>query len=148
MEFTDRELFARLIVCEAGGEGDNGMRAVATVVMNRVNVQYGEYFRISEGGNIRNIILQKNQFTCTLQTINKKPNPRSIYNITTEQIHYDIADWAIAGNKLNAVGDCLWFLNPGTAKCAQYFPPNRSGIFHTMINNHCFFRPTAKYKNT
>ena len=40
---TTRELFARLIRCEAGGEGINGMRAVATVVMNRVRVPYGEY---------------------------------------------------------------------------------------------------------
>ena len=30
--YSDRELIARLIQCEAGGEGDNGMRAVATVV--------------------------------------------------------------------------------------------------------------------
>ena len=38
-----RELFARLIKCEAGGEGNNGMQAVASVVMNRVNIGYGEY---------------------------------------------------------------------------------------------------------
>ena len=36
MAFNDRELLARLIICEAGGEGQDGMRAVATVVMNRV----------------------------------------------------------------------------------------------------------------
>ncbi|MGN1138092.1 MAG: cell wall hydrolase, partial [Ruminococcus sp.] len=29
MAYTDRELLARLIQCEAGGEGDEGMRAVA-----------------------------------------------------------------------------------------------------------------------
>ena len=34
MAYSDRELLARLIECEAGGEGDNGMRAVASVVMN------------------------------------------------------------------------------------------------------------------
>ena len=60
MEFSDVELLARIILCEAGGEGENGMRAVATVVMNRVNVPQGEYFRISQGGNIKNIIMQKN----------------------------------------------------------------------------------------
>lgn len=38
MAFSDRELLARLIQCEAGGEGDNGMKAVASVVMNRVRV--------------------------------------------------------------------------------------------------------------
>ena len=34
MAYTDRELLARLVQCEAGGEGENGMRAVASVVMN------------------------------------------------------------------------------------------------------------------
>ena len=34
MAFSDRELLARLIQCEAGGEGENGMKAVAGVVMN------------------------------------------------------------------------------------------------------------------
>ena len=28
MAYSDRELLARMIQCEAGGEGDNGMRAV------------------------------------------------------------------------------------------------------------------------
>ena len=33
---TDLELLARIIQCEAGGEGEQGMKAVACVVMNRV----------------------------------------------------------------------------------------------------------------
>ena len=33
MAYSDRELLARLIECEAGGEGENGMKAVAGVVM-------------------------------------------------------------------------------------------------------------------
>lgn len=37
MAYSDRELLARLIECEAGGEGENGMKAVAGVVMNRVH---------------------------------------------------------------------------------------------------------------
>ena len=35
MAYSDRELLARLIECEAGGEGTDGMKAVAGVVMNR-----------------------------------------------------------------------------------------------------------------
>ena len=58
MAYSERELLARIIQCEAGGEGDNGMKAVASVVMNRVNVSQGEYARISQGGSIRNIIFQ------------------------------------------------------------------------------------------
>ena len=36
MAYSDRELLARLIECEAGGEGENGMKAVASVVMNQI----------------------------------------------------------------------------------------------------------------
>ena len=43
MAYSDRELLARLIECEAGGEGDSGMKAVASVVMNRVEAAGGEY---------------------------------------------------------------------------------------------------------
>lgn len=53
MAYSDRELLARIVQCEAGGEGDNGMKAVATVVLNRVNTTEGEYARISQGGNIK-----------------------------------------------------------------------------------------------
>ena len=64
MAYSERELIARIVQCEAGGEGDNGMRAVASVVMNRVNVPNGEYARVSQGGNIRNIIFPPGQFDC------------------------------------------------------------------------------------
>lgn len=48
MAYSDRELIARLVQCEAGGEGENGMKAVASVIMNRVNASEGEYSRVSE----------------------------------------------------------------------------------------------------
>ena len=52
MPMDTRELFARLIQCEAGGEGENGMKAIATVVMNRATISYGEFSRVSRGGDI------------------------------------------------------------------------------------------------
>ena len=55
MAYSDRELLARLIQCEAGGEGEDGMKAVAGVVMNRVHAKGGEYARVGQG-SIRNII--------------------------------------------------------------------------------------------
>ena len=33
MAYSDRELLARLIQCEAGGEGEDGMKAVAGVCL-------------------------------------------------------------------------------------------------------------------
>lgn len=148
MAYSDRELLARIIQCEAGGEGDNGMKAVASVIMNRVNATNGEYARVSQGGNIRNIIFQDGQFDCTRETINGKSNSQNIYNMNPEEIHYEIADWALAGNILNEVGESLWFLNPYNSNCSSTFPYNGSGTFHTRINNHCFYRPTSLYADT
>ena len=37
MAYSERELLARIVQCEAGGEGDNGMKGVATITMKRVN---------------------------------------------------------------------------------------------------------------
>lgn len=64
MSYDTRELLARLIQCEAGGEGEDGMRAVATVIMNRATIPYGEFSRVSRGGDVREIILQTGQFVC------------------------------------------------------------------------------------
>ena len=146
--YSDRELLARIVQCEAGGEGENGMKAVATVILNRVNIDVGEYARISNGGNIRNIIFQTSQFTCAMETVGGRYNAQNLYNMNPSEVEYNIADWALAGNKLTEVGDCLWFLNPFSSNCPNTFPSNGSGTFHTRINEHCFYRPTSKYQNT
>lgn len=130
------------------GEGDNGMKAVATVIINRVNASEGEYARISQGGSVRNIIYQPRQFDCATETLLNKYNPQNIYNMTPTEVHYNIADWALAGNKLNEIGECLWYLNPFRPTCSGTFPSNGSGTFHTRFGNHCFYRPTQKYSQT
>ena len=48
-----RELLARLIQCEAGGEGSDGMAAVAMVILNRARVREGEFSRVNNGGDVR-----------------------------------------------------------------------------------------------
>lgn len=148
MAYSERELLARIVQCEAGGEGENGMKAAATVIMNRVNTPIGEYSRISQGGNIRNIIFQEGQFDCTREMIRNEYNPQNIYNMVPTEVHYSIADWALSGNKLNEIGECLWFLNPYTPTCGITFPYNGSGTLHTRLENHCFYRPTEKYAST
>lgn len=91
------------------GEGDNGMKAVASVIMNRVNVPDGEYARVSQGGNIRNILFQEGQFDCARETIRGSYNSQNIYNMVPTDLHYYIADWALAGNRLNEIDNCLWY---------------------------------------
>lgn len=123
------------------------MEAVATVIMNRVHVSEGEYLRTGLG-NLRNIIFQEYQFDCARTEIANQYNPQNIYNMTPEPIHYEIADWALGGGSLWAVGECLWYFNPFVPSCQQYFPRGGSGIYHTRINNHCFYRPTELYSQT
>lgn len=143
MAYSVRELFARLIQCEAGGEGEEGMRAVASVIMNRVNTPYGEFSRVSKGGDVRAIILQKGQFTCTRTT----NNIQNIYNMNPTSIHYEIADWALAGNTSSSVGNSLFFFNPFSKDCPNYFP-SKVGIIYSKVGKHCFYAPTAAYKDT
>ena len=148
MAYSDRELIARLVQCVAGGEGENGMKAVATVIMNRVNASVGEYSRVSQGGSIRNIIFQPGQFDCVRETINGQYNTQNIYNMIPTDVHYQVADWALSGNKLNEIGECLWYLNPFRPNCGSTFPVNGSGTFHTRLGEHCFYRPTSIYSDT
>ncbi len=142
-----RELFARLIQCEAGGEGYEGMQAVATVIMNRANITYGEFARINEGGNVRAIIEQPGQFTCMRTSVGGSYNSQNVYNMTPTQEHYDIVDWAMAGGKLAGVDDSLFFFNPYSSTCPTYFP-TRVGVIHNRVGDHCFYLPTSYYAQT
>ncbi len=145
MAFSDLELLARTIKCEAGGEGETGMQAVASVIMNRVNITYGEYGRLNK--DIRSILYQPYQFDCLRETINGQYNPQNIYNMRPEQIHYDIANWAIAGNRLTNLGFALWYFNPFRPECQQFFP-SEVGEFVIRIGEHCFYNPTEAYAET
>lgn len=147
MAYSDRELLARMIRCEAGGEGENGMKAVATVIMNRVNVSFGEYQRVGQR-SIRKILYQKGQFDCATSVLNGQPNPQTIWANPPFDIHWQIADWAIAGQKLFNVGASLWYFNPFQPSCPYTFPRNGSGSFQVRVREHCFYNPTALYAET
>ncbi|MCH5155932.1 MAG: cell wall hydrolase [Clostridiales bacterium] len=138
MVMDEVELLARLIKCEAGGEGENGMRAVASVVMNRVRQNQGEYGRYN---TINDVVFAPRQFECATN------QPQSVFNIAPEPIHYDIAQWAINGGRLSDTADALWFFNPYSSSCRGSFP-NNNGYFRTRIGDHCFYSPTSSYFST
>ena len=142
---TDLELLARIIECEAGGEGEQGMQAVACVVMNRVNITYGEYGRLEP--TVRAVIYQPGQFDCVRETIRGSYNPQNIYNMAPNSLHYEIAEWAIVGNRLTSLGEALWYFNPFSTNCRPNFP-SRVGEFVVRIGDHCFYNPTAAYADT
>ena len=145
MAYSDRELLARLVECEAGGEGETGMKAVASVVMNRVNITYGEYGRLQK--NIRSIVFQPGQFDCVRESIGGRVNMQNIYNMRPTQVNYDVADWAIAGNRLTNLGFALWYFNPFSPTCREYFPSN-VGRFVIRSGDHCFYNPTEACADT
>ena len=142
---TDLELLARIIRCEAGGEGEEGMKAVASVVMNRVHITYGEYGRLDS--TVRAVIYQPGQFDCARETIRGQYNPQNIYNMLPEAIHYDIAEWAMVGNRVTGLGEALWYFNPFSPNCRPNFPSS-VGVFALRIGDHCFYNPTAAYADT
>lgn len=143
-----RELFARLIRCEAGGEGESGMRAVATVVMNRVRVNNGEYHKLCMG-DLRRVIEQPCQFSCCKTKIGGIPNTQNVWVATPEPIHYRVVDWAINGGIHNGVcSDALWYMNPFNPQCPKFFPFNKNGYWFTRINLHCIYNPTSLYSQT
>lgn len=144
--YSDRELLARLIQCEAGGEGRDGMFAVASVVMNRVHARGGEYARVGQG-SIRKIIFQPGQFVCASETENGRYNPQNIYNMNPTELNYEIADLAISGQRLVDFGEALWFYNPFSRGCRGNFP-SEVGYFFTRLGDHCFYNPTELYFDT
>ncbi len=135
---SDIELLARLIQCEAGGEGIQGMQAVASVIMNRVEQSMGEYGRYN---SVPDVVYAPRQFECATN------QQQSIGNMSPEQVHYDIARWAINGGRLGDVADSLWFFNPYSSECRARFP-NQNGYFQTRIGDHCFYNPTNSYFST
>ena len=144
MGYSDLELLARLVECEAGGEGEAGMKAVASVVMNRVQVEYGEYGRLY---TLREVVYQKGQFTCAMEVVGGAYNYQNIYNMRPTQVHYDIASWAMAGNRLTNLGFALWFYNPFSVACRGNFP-SQVGELALRLGNHCFYNPTEAYALT
>ena len=80
MAYSDLELLARIVKCEAGGEGENGMQAVASVVMNRVNITYGEYGRLH---TVREVVFQQRQFVCAMETVGGQYNAPVSYTHLT-----------------------------------------------------------------
>ena len=112
MAFSDREILARIIECEAGGEGDTGMRAVACVVMNRVR---SSHFPNTVAG----VIYQGGQFSPVASgrfaTVLAKGASQSCVQAAAE----------VLGGNITI--NCL------------YFRRNNGTIPGTVIGNHVFY---------
>ena len=121
---TDLELFARLIQCEAGGEGDNGMKAVASVVMNRVRTSVGEYGRYN---TIPAVIYQDGQFNCVRTRLSGRTNLQNVYNESDKRSlrNCGMGDGGRAAGE--SLGSAL-VLQPVFFHMSEQFPVER-GVF-------------------
>ena len=120
MAFSDRELIARLVQCEAGGEGENRNESSCNSNYEQGKQQYTENMRVFLKEEVYETQFFK-QANLTVQY-----NSQNIYNMVPTDEHYNIADWAIAGNKINEIGECLWYMNPYNPSCPNTFPYNGS----------------------
>jgi N-acetylmuramoyl-L-alanine amidase len=82
-----------------------------------------------------------------METVGGSYNAQNIYNMTLDQVNWDIAEWAMAGNRLPNLGTALWFFNPYSPSCKNNFP-SAVGAFTIRIGDHCFYSPTAAYADT
>ncbi len=114
--------------------------------MNRVTASGGEYARVGQG-SIRKIMVAPGSFVCASETERGAYNPQNIYNMRPTDVHYSIADWAMAGNRLTGLGDALWFFNPFSDTCRPNFS-SQVGVFRVRIGDHCFYDPTEAYYDT
>lgn len=145
MAYSDRELLARLIECEAGGEGEEWDESRGERRDEPCALDGGEYARV--GRAAPQYHLSAGSSSARAETERGSYNPQNIYNMRPTDIHYEIADWAIAGNRLNGLGTALWFFNPFSPSCRANFPSN-VGTFVMRIGDHCFYNPTAAYYDT
>ena len=84
----------------------------------------------------------------TCRMVCRRPyNYQNIYNMRPTDVHYAIADWAMAGNRLSGLGFALWFFNPYQPTCRENFP-SAVGQFALRIGDHCFYDPTPAYAKT
>jgi len=61
---TEKQIVAAVIICEAGGEGEKGMQAVANVISNRA----------AKGKTPLKVVTQKHQFECITKNLNDLEN--------------------------------------------------------------------------
>lgn len=110
---SDLELFAALIECEAGSSNYEGMLAVASVVVNRMN-------HSSYPNTLRGVIMQSGQFPPAHNGLVDKKLERGVKDSCMQA-----AQDALAGK--NNVGNCLSFRDAS------------SGHAGTIIGDNVFF---------
>ncbi|OWK42211.1 cell wall hydrolase [Fimbriiglobus ruber] len=127
---TDWDVLARTICGEARGEGNQGMQAVANVVLNRV-AKPGWW-----GATVKGVCLKPYQFSCWNLG---DPNRAVILNLDTDYAIYNdalgIASGVIDGSLPDITGGATSYFAKGTPEPKWAAGKNPCAV----IGNHIFF---------
>ncbi len=131
----ETDTLARTIWGEARGEGEQGMQAVASVVMNRVAVarEKGSYWW---GNNIIQVCQKPYQFSCWNRT---DPNYRKLLDVDAGNLYFAtalrIARRALAGSLKDPTNGATHYHAAGTN---PYWAKNENPV--GVIGKHIFYR--------
>lgn len=114
---SDLQTLASILQGEAGGEGPQGLQAVASVIQNRANQNFSGY-----GNSLIDQALARNQF----QGQSPNPSPEALA----------VAQQLASGNLSDPTHGALYYANPGasSASWARNLNPSNS----LQIGNHYF----------
>lgn len=131
VNYSEREILARTIQAEAGGEGYEGMLAVGSVMANRVgDGRYGESFK--------DVILTPGHFSAWNGVTGYKNGEGGLdmQNMQVSSTAYEIADKILSGNYESPVGTSTHYYNPHEA--TPSWGRERAGGSWQTIGNHIF----------
>ena len=128
-DMDDREVLARTIAAEAGGESPQGQLAVAAVIANRAQKQ---------GKSMRDVALARGQFSAwnSLTGYAGGEGGLDMFNLKVSDDIYGLTDQVIAGNYQDPTGGAANYYNPAVAD--PKWGANYGGNFPTKIGNHIF----------
>jgi spore germination cell wall hydrolase CwlJ-like protein len=136
---NDRDLLARTMLSEAGVDGDDGMRAVAAVIKNRMNS--GEF-----PNSVADVIHQPAQFSAWALPRTDPNNPNNFGRKNPNLLHAGaIADSVFSGQDVDPTNGAIYYANVPIVKAnlrpGQKMPSFTQYPQTAQIGRHTFFSP-------
>jgi len=128
--YNDRELLARTLMAEAGGEGRLGLRAAGSVIMNRVNAD-------GYGSTLQDVILAPGQFSAWNSVTGYAGGEGGLdmASMSPSEDAYAVADQLLSGEYEDPTGGATHYYNPSVATPAWGM---EAGGEWQAIGNHVF----------
>ena len=125
-----RDILAKTLMAEAGGEGPQGMLAAGAVMQNRVRT--GGY-----GNDLHGVIMKPGQFSAWngVTGYANGQGALDMHNMRPSETAYQVADMVMSGNYEDPTGGATHYYNPSVANPKW---GERNGGKWNRIGNHIF----------